>query len=335
MKLKVLYVGMRNRGGPGKIGALLKSIIEEEDGEFYWLHNSRHISAAFDTEDDISLEATLCESYDLIIHNQWRSKTVFSHFNGKVPQTLLVMYEDIPIYWEEFCFGLNSILAPCSAVGEHLKRKFNVIHFAVPPRRFQKKTSIEEINHFFFPARDGGEACRKGLPEFASALEQSQGEFTVALSLTKDALSLCKLEFPSILSDSRVNILPELTEDEYWAQMDSCNALLCPSRTSGIELAPLDAIASGIDIVITNIAPMNEYYLENEAFLIQPDFINLPTQRDNLSSSIDSYKASSKHLAAILDNYKPNSKMIDNSGFLRWEKFKRELKLFFKASCIN
>lgn len=325
MTYNLLYVGMRNRGGPGRIGSLFKKICEEDGGEFFWLHCSRHIPAAFDTSDDISIEDCIHRQFDLIIHNQWRSKEVFFHFNGKTPQFLLIMYEDIPSYWEEFCDGLNSILAPCRAVGKHLGRELSVIHFAVPPRKSPKKIFKGEKSRFFFPARDGGENERKGLPEFDAALTVSRGEFTVALSLTKSLLNRCKSDYPRILEDPRIQLLPELTEVEYWDQMDSCHALLCPSRTSGIELAPLDAIASGVDVIITDIAPMNEYYSPEDVFLVRPRLLLSQNNKMDSLNEVSHFRASSTHLAEILDCYQPKSRVSGDSG-VRWKKFKNEFR---------
>ena len=327
MRYSLLYIGMRNNGGPGRIGMLLKRLCVELGWRFSWLHNSLHIPAAFCTEDDVSLENCFKGQFDLVIHNQWRYREFFFRFNGTVPQVLLVMYEDIPPYWQEFCEGLNSILAPCRSIGDHLRRDFPVVHFAVPPRISMNNSQGNSSIRFFYPARDGGEKDRKGIPEFADALALARGNFTVALSLTEVALDRCMRLYPKILCDPRVELLPELTADQYWAQIDSCHALLCPSRTSGIELALLDAIASGVDIVVTDIEPMNDYYSNEEAWFVCSE----PLSMESAALGVKRFRASPVHLAKTLDSYCPGERLsCGMRAAERWVKFKDELGMYLR-----
>jgi len=320
---------MRNHGGPGKLAELFLQHCLALQWDFFWLHNSKHSPASYPTPYDISEEECLKLDFDLILYNQWRVLSVFEKFQGRVPQILLCMYEEIPVYWQDFRHGLNNILAPCAAVGKVLGLDLNVLKFAVPPMRHLKGRPAREIPTFFFPARDGGENDRKGVTIFAKALQLTDRKFAVKIALTKQAQAHYQETCPSLFEDTRIELQSELSKNDYWREMGTADALLCPSRTSGIELATLDAVATGTDVVVTDTPPMNEYFSSMEAWMVAPRPASDQLKKPGIVP-IDQYEASHDSLAAVMDDYQRNSRASrgGRTAEQRWCQFKADLMQF-------
>jgi len=329
MATRLLYCGMRNHGGPGKLAQLFLQHCLDLEWDFFWLHNSRHFPGAYSTSYDISEEECLGQDFDLILYNQWRVLSVFERFDGRVPQILLCMYEEIPVYWRDFRHGSNSILAPCAAIGKVLGLDLNVLKFAMPPMRHIKNATAREVPSFFFPARDGGEHDRKGVTILSKALQLTERELVVRLSLTQHAQAHYQEMCPSLFEDVRVKIQPELSETKYWQELGTADALICPSRTSGIELATLDAVATGTDVIVTDTPPMNEYFSSTEAWMVASH--RAPDQLRGVGMvPVDQYEARHDALAAVFDRYQRGlrSSRGGRTAEHRWCQFKDDLRNF-------
>ena len=335
MRTSLLYCGMRNRGGPGRIGELVRALCLDLGWEFSWLHSSAHAPPEYATDADLDVEECLGRTFHVILHNQWRVPAVFHEFQGRAAQALLTMYEEIPPYWPEFSGERNAILAPCAAVRGVLGRDVHVIPFAVPPQTAPRPPRAPGAPRFFYPARDGGANNRKGVLEFAQALKRTTAAFTVTFALTKNAHARYLNTVPELFTDSRVSVVPVLTSRDYWMHLCQADVLLCPSRTSGIELALLDALAAGTDVMVTDTAPMNEYFHDGEAWLVPATPDDSPTIGTEASTvlAVPRFRACATGLAHALEHYRPGVLRHDGprSAGQRWGNFKIEFSRFLES----
>ena len=293
---------MQNFGGPGRIGKDLSVFLQGKNVDFYWFHNSERIKPSFESINNIGIDSILESDFDYIFYNQWRTKPIFDQFNGKAKQVLFVMYEEIPTYWQDFMEQPNEILSSSNAINQHLGIETKVLSWAFPPL-IDIKVQKNDIPTIFYPIRNGGEKDRKGVVQFSKSLKYIKSNFYLIMPIESSSIEFYKLNSPEVFFDRRIVIIEHKIDDkEYLNLFSRCDAILCTSKTSGIELALREAIALNKDIIVTNIKPFNEIFNENNAWLIdyeESDF----TQNETGIIEIPIFQAKLKAIANTIDNY--------------------------------
>lgn len=328
--MKFLYCGMQNFGGPGRIGKDLKDFLQEKGIDFFWYHNTERIKPALNCSYDISITSVLENDFDCIFYNQWRIKPIFNHFNGKARQFLFLMYEDIPAYWQDFMMIPNEILSSSNAINQHLGIESTILSWAFPPIDLNRCNN--NIPIIFYPIRNGGENDRKGVIQFSESLKYIKSKFSLIMLIESNIVDYYKKNAAEIFFDKRILIIERKIDDnEYLHLFSQCDAVLCTSKTSGIELALREAIALNKDILVTNIKPFNEIFNENNAWLIDCEESNY-AQIETGIIEIPIFQAKPKSIADTIDNYVhtyKNSSKIKICSTIFYNSFINQLNSIF------
>jgi len=77
--------------------------------------------------------------------------------------------------------------------------------------------------------------------------------------------------------DPRIEFLVgDLSEDEYWALVGACDALVSLHRGEGFCYPVADALLLGRPVVVTDYSGTRDYCTEETAFLVEPDIVPAP-----------------------------------------------------------
>lgn len=299
---------MQNFGGPGRIGKDLATYIQSKGGEFYWFHNSEKVSPSFECVNNINIDSVLTGNFDIIFYNQWRTKTIFEHFNGLSNQILFLMYEEIPKYWEDFTTTKNRIVSSSNSINNCLGINADVISWAFPPLK-EKEIKSNKLPTLFYPVRNGGEKDRKGVMQFSKSLQYIHSNFSIIMLLEKSVHDFYKQNAPEIFTDERLLIIEnELSDEQYINLFSQCDALLSTSKTSGIELALREGVAFYKDIIVPNIRPFNEVFNAKNAWLIDAENVDNTSFEDNIIE-ISIFQAKPEGIADAINDYCHNFKL--------------------------
>lgn len=112
--------------------------------------------------------------------------------------------------------------------------------------RWRKRTAA---NHFIHTASHGGMNARKGTPLLLEAVKRARTEFKLTI------YSWFSIECNDLrVTTKRVNF------KEYWQCWQEGDVLIYPQDYNGICLPVIEAMASGLGVITTDIYPFNEYF---------------------------------------------------------------------------
>ena len=142
-----------------------------------------------------------------------------------------------------------------------------------------------------------------------------------------------KEEYEEILGESKksiskINFLSPMTQEELAIEYNSHDIFILPSFSEGIPMVPLEAMACGCKVVISDLPGVKNFYNENvEGACIK--YVKLPKLTNVDEATKDELLVFEKNLAsAIIDSINDSGHYEPNLSKISWENIAR------KVSCI-
>lgn len=249
----------------------------------------------FATKPPESLVDWLTDDIDLVLffeHPYWRRLPETLQQRG-VFTVLVPMYEWLPPDCREWVDGFDLLLCPTaqcfrfctSTLSDERRVEYQGWPIDIDRLHYRKR---ERCERFLFIHGTGGFKDRKGGTIVAEAARLCPHVPLTVFTQTDSGMQSGNMQ--SVKWPAHVDVRHAV--DDPTTLFAEGDVLLCPSRFEGLGLPLLEAQASGMPIVTTDGAPMNEY----EPFAT----VRASTRQMSVRNTIKAYDACPQHLAEIM-----------------------------------